>query len=275
MTKVKTPTTAAFGSQKGGVGEKRACAVLGGRRDLSRPQDLARRLRSRPADLRRMERATPAREPRAGDRHARLQEPEETAPGDGVAAISSSPTRADSPTISRANSPRTATWSSCRPASRATTSGRRLRWPADWRSAAPRRDSCSSVEGRPFGDAIFERRRDDRGGGFELLANIGRSATASRAISTSAAPVARRAIPICAKSPGGWRKRFRARDESEAADVKPPRRLCFSIVLWVNFPRRATPSGSNQTLGARQAMSQIGRKARLGESPWEGPESAE
>ena len=37
--------------------------------------------------------------------------------------------------------------------------------------------------------------------------SIGRSATASRAISTPAEPVARRAIPIFARSPSGWRRR--------------------------------------------------------------------
>ena len=43
--------------------------------------------------------------------------------------------------------------------------------------------------------------------GFELLASTGRSATASRAISTPAAPAGRRATPICARSPSGWKRR--------------------------------------------------------------------
>ena len=50
--------------------------------------------------------------------------------------------------------------------------------------------------------------RGDRGRGLRAaVASTGRSATASRATSTPAAPAARRATLTCARSPSGWRRR--------------------------------------------------------------------
>ncbi len=103
----KVPTTAAFVSQKGGVGKSTLARVLAvgainrGRKTLLADFDLdqltcvewgAARMRAGH---------------RAGDRYARLQEPQETAQEVKAWSISSSPTRAALPTTCRPRSRKT------------------------------------------------------------------------------------------------------------------------------------------------------------------------
>ena len=120
MAKAKTPTTAAFVSQKGGVGKSTLARLLAvgaihrGRKTLLADFDLDQLTCVEWGALRMRASLEPEVDTRAFKSLKKLRRE------DDVASISSSPTPAASPTTCRPKSPRTATSSSCRPACRAT-----------------------------------------------------------------------------------------------------------------------------------------------------------
>ena len=197
-----------FRQPEGRRRQERAGAAVRGRRGPSRPARAARRLRPRPAHLRRMERGAAAGGDRAGDRHARVQEPQEAAQGRSRRRLHRR----------RHARPR-------RRPDQGARRGKRRRVPADRHlarrpaadagagagsspGAAPRgasSSSCPRSAARSRSSPAPPRRSPKRGS--SCCRSNGRCATASSPISTPDAPGAKRATRSCAKSPSGWKKR--------------------------------------------------------------------
>ena len=165
--KRKTPTTAAFVSQKGGVGKSTLARLLAvgaihrGRKTLLADFDLDQLTCVEWGALRMRAGLEPEVDTRAFKSLKKLR-------GEDASPISSSPTPAASQTICRPKSPRIAR---CLSADRriGRRSSLRLRSRGSSRGAARRAPRACLVEGRPLGNAILEGGGGDEDAGFELL----------------------------------------------------------------------------------------------------------
>ena len=203
----KTPTTAAFVSQKGGVGKSTLARLLAvgaihrGRKTLLADFDLDQLTCVEWGATRMRAGIEPEIDARAFKSLKKLRRDESVvdfivADTRGLADELSTEIAEDSDVVFLPTG-----------VSR-TICGRRSRSPASSPGAARRGGSswcCRRSAGRRSNSPRRSRRSRTRAS--NCCRSTGRSATASRAISTPGAPAGRRATPICARSPSGWRRR--------------------------------------------------------------------